>query len=66
MPTNLAIDDTLIITAKKLGHHKTKKETVTTALQKYINYMKQLQVINLFGKIEFDNNYDYKKQRQKV
>jgi hypothetical protein len=65
MATNLAIDDTLIIQAKKLGNHRTKKEAVTQALQQYIKYMKQLQVINIFGKIDIDSDYDYKKQRKK-
>jgi Arc/MetJ family transcription regulator len=32
MPTNLAIDDKLIEAARRIGHHKTKKEAVTTAL----------------------------------
>jgi Uncharacterized protein conserved in bacteria (DUF2191). len=36
MATNLAIDDNLIIDAKKIGGHKTKKEAVTEALEEYI------------------------------
>ena len=35
MPTNLAIDDRLIAEAQKLGRHRTKKETVTAALDEY-------------------------------
>ena len=35
MPTNLAIDDRLIDEAKKLGRHRTKKETVNAALDEY-------------------------------
>ena len=64
MATNLAIDDTLILQAKKLGHHKTKKAAVTQALQQYIKYMKQLQIVKLFGKIEIASDYDYKQQRK--
>jgi len=41
MPTNLAIDDRLIEEARKLGHHRTKKETVTAALDEYIKRRKQ-------------------------
>ena len=66
MATNLALDDTLIIQAKKLGHHRTKKDAVTEALKQYIKHMNQLQIINLFGKIEFNTDYDYKKQRNRV
>jgi len=65
MSTNLAIDDRLIIRAQKIGHHKTKKETVTVALKEYIAHKKQLETISLFGKIDFDNNYNYKAERKR-
>ncbi|MCP4251972.1 MAG: type II toxin-antitoxin system VapB family antitoxin [Candidatus Scalindua sp.] len=65
MATNLAIDDKLIIKAQKIGHHKTKKEAVTTALKEYIAHKKQLEVLDLFGSIEFDENFDYKKARKR-
>ena len=65
MATNLAIDDKLIIKAQKIGHHKTKKEAVTTALKEYIAHKKQLEVLDSFGSIEFDKSFDYKKARKK-
>lgn len=64
LATNLAIDDKLILEAQKLGHHKSKKETVTTALQEYITHKKQLEILDFFGTIDFDQNYDYKKARK--
>ena len=64
MPTNLALDDNLIIEAQKLGGHKTKKDAVNQALKQYIQFKKQLRVVKLFGQIEFDSSYDYKKQRR--
>ena len=64
MPTNLALDDTLIEQARAIGQHKTKKEAVTTALIEYIQHHKQLAIVNLFGKIKYDPTYDYKKQRK--
>lgn len=63
MATNLALDDSLISQAQKVGHHKTKKDAVTTALKEYIARKKQIEVIDMFGKINFDKNYDYKKAR---
>ena len=63
MATNLALDDNLISQAQKVGHHKTKKDAVTTALKEYIARKKQLEIIDLFGKIDFDKDYDYKKAR---
>ncbi|NIO19857.1 MAG: type II toxin-antitoxin system VapB family antitoxin [Candidatus Aenigmarchaeota archaeon] len=65
MATNLAIDDTLIIEAQKAGHHRTKKEAVTAALKEYIARKKQLEIVDLFGTIDFDRNYDYKKARKR-
>jgi hypothetical protein len=64
MPTNLAIDDRLIQEAQKLGRHRTKKETVTAALDEYIRRRKQQQVISLFGTIDYDPDYDYKRARR--
>ena len=63
MATNLAIDDRLLNEALRLGGHRTKKETVTEALQEYVQRRKQLRAIDLFGKIDFDPGYDYKEHR---
>ena len=65
MATNLAIDDNLLKTALVIGGLKTKKDTVNLALDEFIQRRKRQEVINLFGKIEFDKNYDYKKSRGK-
>jgi len=65
MATNLAIDERLLEEALKAGGHKTKKATVNEALEEYIRRRKQLEVVKLFGKIEFDPRYDYKRQRKR-
>jgi len=65
MATNLALDNELIETAKKIGKHSSKKEAVTVALQEYIRNKKQKDILKLFGKVEVDPKYDYKKQRSK-
>ena len=64
MATNLAIDDTLIDEARRIGGHKTKKEAVTAALDEYIRWRKQLEILDYAGTIDFDPDYDYKKMRQ--
>jgi Bacterial antitoxin of type II TA system, VapB len=64
MATNLALDDNLIEEARRIGDHKTKKEAVTAALDEYIRRRKQLKILDLFGTIDFDPDYDYKKMRQ--
>ena len=65
MPTNLAIDDRLLEEARKVGGHKTKKETVNEALREYIQRRRQVELIDLFGKVDFESGYDYKRQRKR-
>ncbi len=65
MATNLALDDKLIIRAQKAGCHRTKKEAVTAALKEYIAHKKQQELTQLFGSVDFDHKYDYKKARKR-
>lgn len=65
MATNLALDDKLILQAQKVGHHQTKREAVTAALKEYVAHKKQIEITKLFGSIEFDKDYDYKKARKR-
>lgn len=65
MATNLDIDNDLIVKAKKVGKHKTKKETVTSALVEYIERREQKKIKELFGKIEYDEDYFYKDHRSR-
>jgi hypothetical protein len=66
MATNLAIDDKLIVQAQKLSGLKTKKDTVTLALKEFISRRKQEEIISLFGSIEYNSDYDYKKLRKRT
>lgn len=65
MPTNLAISDDLLKEALRVGGHRTKKATVTEALEEYIRRRKQQGILELFGTIDFDPDYDYKEQRRR-
>ena len=65
MATNLALDDNLIEEARVAGGHKTKKEAVTSALSEYVRHRKQLEILKLFGTIDYDPNYDYKAARKR-
>ncbi len=65
MPTNLAIDDRLIAEAQKLGRHRTKKDTVNAALAEYIRRRKQQKILSAFGTVEYQDGYDYKRERAK-
>ncbi|CAG0943205.1 MAG: hypothetical protein A3K04_03605 [Gallionellales bacterium RBG_16_56_9] len=65
MRTNIDIDDKLMQEAMCSGGFKTKKETVEAALKmlsaRRASYQK---LLNLFGKVEFDPDYDYKAMRE--
>jgi len=65
MPTNLAIDEILLSEAQKAGGLKNKKATVNQALREFIQKRKQLDTLKLFGQIDFDPDYDYKKGRHR-
>jgi len=65
MPTNLAINDSLLEEALRLGGHPTKRATVNEALQEYVLRRKRLRALKAFGTIAFLPEYDYKKARKK-
>ena len=65
MATNLQIDDDLIRAALELGGHRTKRAVVEEALQEYVTRRKQLQIVDVFGTIDYDEGYDYKVQRRR-
>jgi len=64
MPTNLAIDDQLLEQALTVGGYRTKRETVNEALREFIQRRQRLELVKLFGKVDYDPRYDYKKERR--
>ncbi|MDP3442724.1 MAG: type II toxin-antitoxin system VapB family antitoxin [Ignavibacteria bacterium] len=65
MATNLAIDDRLLTKALEIGGYKSKKDTVNAALDEFIRRRKAKELIDIFGTIEYDASYDYKKIRSR-
>jgi len=63
MATNLSLDPALINEALKVSGERTKKAAVTRALQESIARRKQRHLLDLMGKLEWDNSYDYKSER---
>ncbi len=63
MAANLVIDENLLKTAKEIGRHKTKRAAVNEALKEYIQRRRQFEITKLFGKVEYEEDYGYKKQR---
>lgn len=63
MATNLAIDPELLERAQRVGGERTKKATVTHALEEYIARREQAKIVEMFGTLEWDETYDYKEAR---
>ncbi len=64
MVTQLNINEALIQEALALDDQTTIESLVETALREYINRRKRLQMIDLFGTIDYDEDYDYEQQHQ--
>lgn len=64
MPTNLAIDDELLEQALTVGGYRTKRETVNEALREFIQRRQRLELLKLFGKVDYNPKYDYKAERR--
>jgi hypothetical protein len=65
MATNLSIDPDLIERALEVSGERTKKAAVTKALQEFIARRRQKRVLELLGKLEWDDAYDYKAERHR-
>ncbi len=65
MPTNLAIDPELLERALSVSGEKTKKAAVTQALKEFIARREQKRLLELFGGLDWDPDYDYKSERSR-
>ena len=65
MATNLAINDQLLNNALEIGGFHSKKDTVNAALEEFIQRRKAEDLIKLFGKIDYEVDYDYKAMRSR-
>jgi Arc/MetJ family transcription regulator len=64
MATNIELNEKLLTKAMRLGGMSTKKEAVNQALLEYVQRREQLKVMEMFGTVEYDSGYNYKKQRK--
>ncbi len=65
MATNLGIDPDLLDKALAIGGERTKKATVNRALREFIARRGQERLLDLFGKLDWDNGYDHKLDRSR-
>jgi Bacterial antitoxin of type II TA system, VapB len=64
--TSLNINDALLQEALALDEQTTPDAVVEAALREYIQRRKRLKVLDLFGTIDYDPDYDYKQQRHQA
>ncbi len=65
MINTVQINENLLQEALALSDNLNTKSLIETALLEYIQRRKQLKIIELFGNIDYEENYDYKQQREK-
>jgi Arc/MetJ family transcription regulator len=63
MATNLSIDPELIERALRISGERTKKAAVTRALLEFIARRQQRELKSLFGKLQWDSQFDHKAER---
>ena len=65
MATNLSIDPGLLARALELSGEKTKKAAVNMALREFIARREQTRLRELFGRLEWSSDFDYKHERSR-
>lgn len=65
MATNLAIDPVLLKKALEVGGEKTKNATVNKALREFIARREQARIAELFGTLDWDDPFGYKRERSR-
>ncbi len=65
MATNLSIDPSLLDRALEIGGEKTKKATVNRALREFVARREQERILELFGKLDWDEEFEYKRDRRR-
>jgi hypothetical protein len=65
MATNLEIDPELLERAKQLSGERTKTAAVRMALEEFVARREQVQLLELFGSLEWDSAFDYKDERSR-
>jgi len=65
MSTSLSSDPDLQNEALRKGSEKAKKATVNRALREFLARRKQKGIVELFGKLEWDDEFDYKQERSR-
>jgi Arc/MetJ family transcription regulator len=65
MATNLQLDEKLVEEVLARSGKRTKREAVNDALAEYVQRRQQLEILEFFGTMEFEADWDYKRERQR-
>ncbi len=65
MATNLDIEPELLARAVEVSGERTKTAAVTRALRELVARHEQQRLVELFGALEWDREYDYKVERSR-
>ena len=66
MATNLDIEPELLERAVEVSGERTKTAAVTRALREYVARHEQKRLVELFGALDWDREYDYKGERSRA
>jgi hypothetical protein len=66
MATNLSIDPDRLERALEVSGERTKRAAVTKALEEFIARRRQKRLLELMGKLEWDEAFAYKAERTRL
>ena len=61
----ISIDDALLRRAQKLGKHTSQCQTVNEALREYVTRLQRRKILDLAGKLRWDERYAHKAGRSR-
>ena len=64
MRTNIVLDDKIVDEAFKLSRVRTKKDLINQALEEFVINHRMMNLMDLKGNIQFNDEYDHKKMRE--
>ena len=65
MSSQRIVSEELVEQARRAGGHRTKSAAITAALREYVRRREQRRIVDSFGTIDFDPDYDYKRDRRR-
>lgn len=64
MNEGMDIDENLLSEAQRLSGKSLRSDVINEALREFVKRKKQDEILRLFGSVDFDPKYEYKKYRR--